>query len=60
MTTTKHRHYIESAGLWCVHETEEDFYLEQGENPIYDENNNCIDCMQYVYDPHLKNCKAKG
>jgi|APGre2960657404_1045060.scaffolds.fasta_scaffold209223_2 hypothetical protein len=24
---------------------------------IYDENNNCIECMEYFYDPHQPDCK---
>ena len=24
---------------------------------IYDENNNCIECMEYIYDPHQPECK---
>lgn len=53
------RHYVESAGVWCVHDNEDQdtFHLEQGEQIIYDHNNNCVDCMQYFYDPHLKNCR---
>jgi len=23
---------------------------------IYDQNNNCKECDQYIYDQHLKNC----
>lgn len=51
------KHFIKEKNLWCVHRSEEagDFYLQQKEK-IYDENNNCVECMEYFYDPHLPTC----
>ena len=46
------------AGLICVHEGgSETFHLEGEGAKIYDENNNCVECMSYFYDPHEPDCK---
>jgi hypothetical protein len=27
---------------------------------VYDENNNCVECDQYVYDPHESGCRYEN
>jgi hypothetical protein len=53
------RHYVKDKQVWCVHDTNEDdvFHLEQLGKTIYDDNHNCIECMEYFYDPHQPDCK---
>lgn len=54
------KHYLEDKKVWCVHPNghKDEFHLEQEDgSSIYDENNNCVECMEYFFDPHLPNCK---
>jgi hypothetical protein len=51
------RHFIKDKQVWCVHDKDDNFYLEQGKNIVYDVNNNCIECDEYFYDAHQPNCK---
>ena len=53
------RHVIKDKQVWCVHDTNDNdsFRLEQLGKTIYDENHNCIECMEYFYDAHQPDCK---